>query len=148
MKNTSIEKVAGMGALVLKKGVAFRVWAPNADKVFVMGSFNKWDEMQHPMESEENGYWYAQVDRASPGDEYKFVIFNQDQKLVRNDPYARQLVNSQGNSLIVDPGFDWEGDTFNLSSWNELVIYEIHVGTFNAPQRDMPGNFTSVTKKS
>ena len=147
MKNTSIEKVAGMGALVLKKGVAFRVWAPNADKVFVMGSFNEWDEMQHSMDSEENGYWYAQVDKASPGDEYKFVIFNQDQKLVRNDPYARQLVNSQGNSLILDPYFDWEGDTFNLSLWNELVIYEIHVGTFNAPQRDMPGNFTSVTKK-
>lgn len=147
MKNTSAEKVTGMGAMVLKTGVAFRVWAPNADKVFVMGSFNEWDEMQYPMESEENGYWYAMVENARPGDEYKFIIFNQDQKLVKNDPYARQLVSSIGNSVIVNPAFDWEGDSFNVSSWNELVIYEIHVGTFNVPQRDMPGTFKSVTRK-
>lgn len=147
MKNTSVEKAPGMGALVLKKGVAFRVWAPNADKVYVMGSFNKWNEVEHSMESEENGYWYAMVENALAGDEYKFIIFNDDQKLVKNDPYARQLVNSIGNSVIVDPAFDWEDDSFNVSSWNELVIYEIHVGTFNTPQRDMPGTFKSVIRK-
>ena len=136
-----------MGAIVQKKGVAFRVWAPNAEKLFVTGSFNDWDEDMYPLESEEKGYWYGYVDEASAGDEYKFVIYNNGQKLIKNDPYSRKLTNSAGNSIIVNPDFDWEGDTYNVSAWNELVIYEIHVGTFNSPQRNMPGTFKSLRRK-
>jgi 1,4-alpha-glucan branching enzyme len=147
MKNTTMEKVAGMGALVTKQGVAFRVWAPNAEKVYVTGSFNHWDEMKHPLDPEENGYWYGYVKEASIGDEYKFVIINHGRKLLKNDPYARQMTNSAGNGLIVNPVFDWEDDSYNVSAWNELVIYEIHVGTFNSPKRNMPGNFKSLKRK-
>lgn len=142
-----MEKVAGMGAIILNKGVAFRVWAPNAEKLFVTGSFNDWDENMYPMEAEENGYWYGYADKASVGDEYKYVIFNEGQKLMKNDPYSRKLTNSAGNSIIVDTEFNWEGDTYNVSAWNELVIYEIHVGTFNSPQRNMPGTFKSLRRK-
>ena len=147
METQAMEKVAGMGALVLNKGVAFRVWAPNAEKLSVTGSFNEWDENMYPLEAEENGYWYGYADKASVGDEYKFVIFNKGQKLMKNDPYSRKLTNSAGNSIITNPEFDWEGDTYNVSAWNELVIYEIHVGTFNSPQRNMPGTFKSLRRK-
>lgn len=142
-----MEKVAGMGAIISNKGVAFRVWAPYAEKLFVTGSFNEWDENMYPLEAEENGYWYGYVDKASAGDEYKFVIYNKDQKLIKNDPYARQLTNSAGNAIIANNEFNWEGDTYNVSAWNELVIYEIHVGTFNSPQRNMPGTFNSLRRK-
>jgi 1,4-alpha-glucan branching enzyme len=141
------EKLAGMGAIVEETGVAFRVWAPNANKVCVTGTFNDWSDDKNELESEENGFWYGSIEDVKFGDQYKFVIYNSGQKLIKNDPYARELTNSVGNSVIVDPYFGWEDVEFGIPSWNELVIYEIHVGTFNAPQRDMPGNFQSVQRK-
>ncbi len=147
MKNSVLKKVEGMGAIVVNNGVAFRVWAPNAEKVLVTGSFNDWNKSQHFMEAEDKGYWYGMVEGAKAGDEYKFVIHSNGQEFIKNDPYVRQLTNSAGNGVIANRDFDWEGDSYTVSSWNELVIYEIHVGTFNSPKRDMPGNFKSVMQK-
>jgi 1,4-alpha-glucan branching enzyme len=144
MKN---EKLAGMGSIPHDKGVAFRVWAPNAAKVYVKGSFNDWKEDEDELQSEENGYWYGDIEKAKIGDQYKYVIWNGEQKLLKNDPYAKELTNSAGNTIIVDPHFEWDDVEFNMPVWNELVFYELHVGTFNSPQRDMPGNLKSVTKK-
>lgn len=136
-----------MGSLPHKNGVAFRVWAPNADKIFLAGTFNDWKEDETQLFSEENGFWYGDIEKAKIGDEYKYVIWNGDMKLLKNDPYAKELTNSAGNTIIVDPDFKWEDQEYNMPSWNELVIYEIHVGTFNTPQRNMPGNLKSVIKK-
>ena len=59
-------------------GTAFRVWAPNAKQVHVVGDFNDWSNDQHAMESEDNGYWYAFVEKAKAGDEYKLSITPQE----------------------------------------------------------------------
>ena len=72
--NTTITKSAGMGAIIDDGTVTFRVWAPNADKVFVAGSFNNWSESEIPLEIEQNGYWSVVTDKASSGDEYKYFI--------------------------------------------------------------------------
>ncbi|WP_217447642.1 alpha-amylase family glycosyl hydrolase [Maribellus comscasis] len=141
------KKKKGMGAIPFSKGVAFRVWAPNAEKVFVTGTFINWDEQHYELLSEGNGFWYTEVSEAQPGDEYKYILFYNNQKLIKNDPYAKEVTNSAGNSIIVDNNFNWEDDGYQIPSWNELVIFEMHVGTFNTPQRDMPGNFKSVIKK-
>ena len=47
----------GMGAIVHDAGVAFRVWAPNAEAVFVTGTFNDWSEDAAPMAPEDGGIW-------------------------------------------------------------------------------------------
>lgn len=141
------KKLAGMGSLPYENGVAFRVWAPNARKVFVTGTFNDWKEDVDELSSEENGFWYGNVEKAKAGDEYKYVIWNGEMKLLKNDPYARELTHSVGNTIVVNPEFNWDDDDYHMPSWNELVIYEIHVGTFNSPQRDMPGDLKSVMKK-
>ena len=134
----------GMGAVPFEGGVAFRVWAPYAERVGVMGSFNGWYRDANPLASEGNGYWSADVAEAAPGDEYKFVLVNGDKEMIRSDPYARQMTNSIGNSVIYDPSaFDWEGDAFEIESWNRLVVYEMHIGTFNA-EGDGPGTFESA----
>lgn len=65
-----------MGAIVHNAGVAFRVWAPHAQFVFVKGDFNGWSDDATQLTHEENGYWYADVDAAPPGQEYKFVLIN------------------------------------------------------------------------
>jgi 1,4-alpha-glucan branching enzyme len=55
------EKLAGMGSILHEDGVAFRVWAPNAMKVYVTGSFNDWKEDTDELFSEENGFWYGDI---------------------------------------------------------------------------------------
>ena len=124
-------KIKGMGAIPHAGGVAFRVWAPHAQRVSVIGSFNGWDGDKHPMQAEENGCWYADVAEARVGDQYKFLLTTAQGEFKRIDPYAREVTNSVGNAIVHDPSFDWEGDDFHLAPWNELVIYELHVGTFN-----------------
>lgn len=138
----------GMGAIPHEGCVTFRVWAPHADSVSVMGSFNDWLSDAHPLSSEKEGYWATDVEEAKPGDTYKYEIINGDQTLERIDPYARQVTQSDGVGVIYDPTFDWgEDDSFEMVPWNELVIYEMHVGTFHDRSGDDPGDFSSAIEK-
>jgi 1,4-alpha-glucan branching enzyme len=135
-----------MGALVHEAGVAFRVWAPNAAEVFVTGTFNDWSEDATPMRAEaEGGTWYADVPGAAAGDEYRFLIVNGDARLSRIDPYALAVTNSVGNGIVVAPLEAGAG--FDAPAWNELVIYELHVGTFHRPEADEPGTFDAAAEK-
>ncbi|MBU3982741.1 MAG: 1,4-alpha-glucan branching protein, partial [Proteobacteria bacterium] len=101
-----------MGSILHAKGVAFRVWAPHAKRVSVIGSFNDWDGARHPMQAEENGYWYANVAEAHVGDQYRFLLSTPNGEFKRIDPYAREVTNSVGNAIVHDPNFDWQGDDF------------------------------------
>jgi len=138
----------GMGALVHSAGVAFRVWAPNASSVAVTGTFNEWSPVDHEMESEDNGYWYLDVLGAKPGDEYLFVVRNGEQEFHRIDPYARQVTNSVGHAVVTDQSFDWADDEFQLPPKNELVIYELHIGTFAKDAKEgQPGTLEAATRQ-
>ncbi|WP_436717945.1 alpha-amylase family glycosyl hydrolase [Roseiconus lacunae] len=136
-----------MGAIVHDGGVAFRVWAPHANRVSVIGDFNDFDGSAHPMQSEENGFWYTDIKTAATGDQYKFQITNGDQTFDRIDPYAREVTNSVGNAVVYRDQFDWEGDSFTRPSQNELVIYEMHIGTFNRTDEDTVGTFADAIAK-
>ena len=137
----------GMGSILYDGGAAFRVWAPFAVEVTVAGSFNSWSATTNPLASEGNGYWSADVPGVKIGHQYKFVLRNGDQPLWRVNPYAREVVNSVGNAVIHDPGCDWTSDKFVTPPWHELVIYEMHVGTFNALPGGHPGTFDDVIKR-
>ena len=138
---------AGMGALPYEGGTAFRVWAPHATAVFVSGSFNDWAEDTHPLIHEGDGYWYGEAHGACPGDEYQFLIQAGPEVYHRIDPYAREVTNSVGNAIIADPTFDWGGSEFAMPPWNELVIYEMHIGTFNDQPGGAPGNLDKAIEK-
>lgn len=126
---------AGMGAIPFAGGIAFRVWSPHAEAVFVMGSFNDWSKTAHPLFREERGYWYVEITGAQIGDHYKYLIKSGGAELFRLDPYAREVTSSVGDAIIHDPQFDWGSADFLIPKLNELVIYELHIGTFN----DTPG---------
>ena len=146
MQNT-IVKSSGMGATTSEGLTTFRVWAPNADKVFVIGDFNAWKEDDLELELEENGYWSATTDKAEEGQEYKYLIHNGKLRLQRNDPYAFEVTNSNGNTIIKSLNFDWDDANFQIPAWNHLVIYELHVGTFNRKKEDKVGTFQDVIEK-
>ena len=154
MKNTEndpidmdIKKSQGMGSIVGNGTVTFRVWAPHADKVFVKGDFNNWKDNESEFEKENDGYWSFVSDAAKEGQEYKYLIHNKKERLERNDPYAFEVTNSDGNSVIRKLNFEWEDDGFKIPNWNELVIYELHVGTFNRKKADEVGTFEDVIDK-
>jgi 1,4-alpha-glucan branching enzyme len=137
----------GMGARLVEGAVAFRVWAPHADEFLVSGTFNDWSATAHPLGREANGYWSVDVPGAKAGDEYRYLIHTGEQELWRIDPYAREVTNSVGNAVVTDGSFDWGDETFQIAPWNELVIYELHIGTFHKPPGDQPGNFYSAMEK-
>src|ERR1039457_5478816 len=142
------KEIKGMGAIPHAGGVRFRVWAPHARRVSVIGSFNEWNSGTQNLQAEGNGYWYADVPEAHAGDQYKFQLTTEQGEFSRIDPYAREVTNSVGNAIVHDTTYDWEGDDFHLAPWNELVIYELHVGTFNDQEDDTsPGKFASVTNR-
>jgi 1,4-alpha-glucan branching enzyme len=136
-----------MGAVVHDGGTTFRVWAPFARAVAVVGTFNAWSVGSDPLVAEGDGCWSADVPGAGPGDEYKFAVITADGQVMRNDPYAREVTSSAGNSVIRDPAFDWGDAAYATPSWDELVVYELHVGTFNDAPGGGPGGFQSVMNR-
>ena len=123
----------GMGAVRHAQGTTFRVWAPNASAVSVAGSFNDWSADAHPLAHQAHGYWSADVPGVQAGARYKFVIHTHDGgRLWRRDPYARDLTHSTGDCIVTDASFDWGvDDGYRSPEWDDLVIYELHVGTFS-----------------
>lgn len=138
----------GMGALPFDGGCGFRVWAPHATGVTVMGDFNWWNGGSHWLSAEGNGYFYGEVPGARIGDHYKFVIFTPNGVFDRIDPWAREVTNSVGHGVIHDHGwFDWQGDDYDCPSHHELVIYEMHVGSFVGGWEGSVGTFHSLVEK-
>jgi len=127
-----------LGATVMKDkngkitGTSFRVWAPHAETVSVVGSFNRWKPEADQMTLDKaTGIWAAQVGDAKPGDEYMYLINGKDE---RRDPRGREL-SSGGKSVVHDPeAFDWEGVTPPRSELRDLVVYQLHPGTFHDPE--------------
>ena len=141
----------GMGAVPYRGGVTFRIWAPFASGVTVAGSFNGWDIHAMPMTLEGDGYWSLDIDRAAIGDPYKFVITNPAiaTPIWKNDPYARSMTNSVGNSIVAETEFVRQNQSYSTPPWNEMVIYELHVGSFqfDAGSQSGRGDFDTVIGK-
>ncbi len=142
--------VAGLGAVPHDGGVSFRVWAPHAAAVAVTGTFDDWAAAGTPLAAEEGGYWSADVGGVHVGHEYKYLITTPSgEVLSRIDPYAREVTNSVGNGVVHDPHFEWDGDAYQCPAWNEMVIYELHVGTFHDedPADAFPAKLDSVARR-
>lgn len=148
----------GMGAIpyadAAGTGTMFRVWAGSATSVSVAGEFNSWSSTANPLASESNGIWSADVPNAAHGQEYKFVLNGGTWK---QDPRSVRVVSSatDANSILYDHSlFDWGGaenviggTDGNACIWrNDLVIYEMHVGSFNAEDW-LPSTFDECIEK-
>jgi 1,4-alpha-glucan branching enzyme len=140
-----------MGALPYPGGTTFRVWAPHAGSVVVSGSWDGWAPEATMLARDgdgTSGTWSADVDGVRPGDEYRYRLRTADgDEVWRMDPYGRQVTSSVGNSVVYDPAaFDWGDHWFQMPDRDDLVIYELHVGTFNAPG-DRHGDFDRAARR-
>ncbi len=122
-------------------GVNFAVWAPNAFRVSVVGTFNRWDERVHPMRRHiANGIWELFIPEAKPGDIYRYDIRSQfnGYKAAKSDPYGFfSEVRPQNASVVVDlGGYAWGDEAWLTQRANQdplsapVSIYEVHLGSW------------------
>jgi maltooligosyltrehalose trehalohydrolase len=108
--------------------VQFDVWAPHARRIAVRlaGTRGRTD---HPLERRDDGWFQGVVRAAEIGSDYFYVI---DGERERPDPVSRhQPFGVHGPSRVIDPhGFRWSDVGWRGVEMAELVIYELHVGTF------------------
>ncbi len=129
-------------------GVRFAVWAPNAERVSVVGEFNRWDGRIHPMAVHgSSGVWELFIPGIEQGALYKFEIFNTSGKLLtKTDPYANAYELRPGTAARagVEITHIWKDVEWltQRSKWNwlhaPLNVYEIHAGSW---KRHPNGNF-------
>jgi 1,4-alpha-glucan branching enzyme len=136
-----------MGAIPVDGATRFRVWAPNADAVSVVGEFNGWQPGAHVLQREDGGMWTGEIKVARVGQQYQFHLENGDKKLTKNDPYAREIHPKTAKSVIYSDTFAWKRPENVLANWNELVIYELHVGTFEAGPHHAAGRFEQIIRR-
>ncbi len=135
-----------LGAVLRRGGVEFRVWAPFAKHVAVVGNFA---DQPIDMISEQDGYWSLMQPGVKPGQTYQYQITTQDDRtLLRNDPRARALTGSEnGNSVIVANDFDWGDNVFLPVAREQQITYEMHIGTFARPDASTTGSFDSASER-
>ncbi|MCI9429755.1 MAG: 1,4-alpha-glucan branching protein GlgB [Lachnospiraceae bacterium] len=123
-----------------KKGVFFAVWAPNAEKVNVIGSFNDWDEEVHEMKKiGPIGIYALFVPGIKEGEMYKFLITASDgRKLYKADPFANYAQKRPNTaSIITDIShLKWtDGEWMQARAKKDMnkepiAIYECHIGSW------------------
>ncbi len=121
-------------------GTYFAVWAPNAERVSVIGDFNGWDPRAHPLGAKEaSGIWERFVPQAGPGAVYKFHIVSRHRgyKVDKADPFAFFCETPpRTGSVVWDLSYRWqdEGWMRNRAERNSLTsphsIYELHLGSW------------------
>jgi len=122
-------------------GILFATWAPNAERVSVIGDFNQWDGRRHPMRSRgSSGVWELFIPALMPGMNYKFEIRARGtgEILVKTDPYGRQFERRPATASII-PSVDnyvWQDHDWmaarTASDWLHapMSIYELHLGSW------------------
>ena len=125
-------------------GVRFAVWAPNAERVAVIGDFNSWDARRHPMRLRyPSGIWELFVPRAAAGMRYKYDIMGPGgvRQADKADPVAQQAEVAPGTASIVPSPrpFRWTDDKWiagraqRQAPQAPLSIYEVHIGSWLRP---------------
>ena len=121
-------------------GAIFRVWAPHALSVSVVGDFNSWERQAHPMEKiSENGIWEAFVPAIKQYDLYKYSIETpQGDLILKSDPYAFHMqTRPESASRFYDLGkYAWKDrawmDKRQLQNHisEPINIYEVNIGSW------------------
>ena len=117
-------------------GVSFAVWAPNAQRISVVGEFNFWDGRRHPMrQRRENGIWELFIPAVHEGQLYKFEIIDcRGHVTLRADPYAFEAQMRPDTASCVRKLPDvvpFSESRKKANALNQPVsVYEVHLGSW------------------
>ena len=132
--------------------VVFRVWAPHAVRVSVVGDFNDWSDDADKMQlvPQSDGVWEAQVKGVKLYDAYKYHIFSKNGvETMKADPYGVHMETRPGTATKyyeIDNGYKWTDDAWITARQQQNIykspvnIYEMHAGSW---KRYPDGNFYS-----
>ncbi len=130
-----VHEVAGVA------GILFTVWAPNAERVSVVGDFNGWDGRRHPMRLHPAaGVWEIFIPDLAPGVLYKYELRNRhwDLPFLKADPYGQRFQVRPETATVVEPpsNFQWSDaeylDRRAKKDWlhSPMSIFEVHLGSW------------------
>jgi 1,4-alpha-glucan branching enzyme len=121
-------------------GVRFAVWAPNAQRVSVIGGFNRWDARVHPMRAHPSGVWELFIPGLAQGVHYKFDVRSRasDYRAEKADPYGFFSEQRPKTASIV---WDLDRYAWGDADWmarradgdpllEPMAIYEVHLGSW------------------
>jgi 1,4-alpha-glucan branching enzyme len=121
-------------------GYHFAVWAPSANRVSVVGDFNRWQGGADPLTPlGASGIWGGFVPRVTIGDRYKFELFTRSgARVLKADPYGFGFeVPPASASVICDRGYTWTDDQWmrerearDSGFKRPVAIYEVHLGSW------------------
>ncbi len=134
-------------------GVVFRVWAPHAQAVSVVGDFNNWTPGQNPMQKIDDAVWEAFVPGMKQYDVYKFCVTTPaGEQVYKADPYAFHAETRPSNGSKV---YDISGYVWGDAAWEEaqkkrdvingpMLIYELHAGSWKMKADGVPYNYSEL----
>jgi 1,4-alpha-glucan branching enzyme len=138
-----------LGANLAPGGATFRTWAPAAREVYIAlkqptgtspAAFPK--NSGDLLVKDANGFWTGFVPGITDGDLYRFYVVGTGSEGFKRDPYARELEFNgypDCNCIVRDPGnYSWHDAGFRPPAFNDLIIYQFHIGVFYA--KDAAGN--------
>ena len=136
-----------------QSGWLFRVWAPHAQAVAVMGDFNGWDDRANPMAALEGGVWELFLPGLQQYDNYKYAVHTRSGKvLAKADPYAFHAETRPGTaSKLYDlSGYQWgDGSWLDYRKNNPVYqkpmnIYEVHLGSWRRTGDDQMLSYRDI----
>lgn len=145
-----------MGANLTAGGATFRVWAPRASAVYINGTFGGVDVSGQSdnllMARDANGYWTGFIAGASDGDIYHFFVTGAGSRGYKRDPYAREMARDApfpkcGCVLRSSRAYSWHDAGFMTPDFSNMVVYQLHVGTYAPSAPGKASTFLDVINK-
>ena len=137
-----------------ESGVVFRVWAPHAAAISVVGDFNSWKPGSHPMHKvDQDSVWELFIPGMKEYDVYKYCVTTRAGDLVyKADPYAFHAETRPSNGSKV---YDLNGFAWHDAAWQEaqkkadvingpMNIYEMHTGSWKTKGENIPYNYSEL----
>jgi 1,4-alpha-glucan branching enzyme len=132
-----------MGAELIADGATFRVWGPGAKEVYVvlhdfdLTAATRWQKSDGDLLVRDGaGYWAGFFPGVKDGAEYRFWVVGHGGEGFKRDPYARELVMNgypDCNCIVRDENsYPWHDAAFRAPAFNDLVVYQFHIGVFFA----------------
>ena len=151
-----ITSATPMGATLMDGGATFRVWAPRALHVYLNGTFSGVSRMGQTADLElnkdSNGYWTGFLAGVEDGDLYKFYVVGTGSSGYKRDPYAREIARDAAFPqcacvIRAANAYPWHDAAFVTPDFANMIIYQLHVGTYAPATPGATGTFLDVIGK-